>query len=206
MRKCFTLIELIVVIAIIAILAAIIAPNAFRAIEKAKITKCASDLRTIKSATQAYYADVGKFPPVDDHYCLPCPDGSVFTDGPHQFAGIDFFENKADAVYGGYQGWDGPYLERWPTVPWNPSGALYPNYQYQGPWADFDNNNVEDESIEIHFWATPVETAQGRGLLIDRVLDDGNLSTGNFLSGDSFDPLSGNPKCSVCMFYNAGTH
>ena len=36
MRKGFTLIELIVVIAIIAILAAIIAPNAFRAIEKAK--------------------------------------------------------------------------------------------------------------------------------------------------------------------------
>ena len=36
-RQSFTLLELIVVIAIIAILAAIIAPNAFRAIEKAKV-------------------------------------------------------------------------------------------------------------------------------------------------------------------------
>jgi len=39
MRRSFTLIELIVVIAIIAILAAIIAPNAFRAIEKAKVAE-----------------------------------------------------------------------------------------------------------------------------------------------------------------------
>ena len=37
--KGFTLIELIVVIAIIAILGAIIAPNAFRAIEKAKMAR-----------------------------------------------------------------------------------------------------------------------------------------------------------------------
>jgi prepilin-type N-terminal cleavage/methylation domain-containing protein len=37
--RAFTLIELIVVIAIIAILAAIVAPNAFRAIEKAKVAK-----------------------------------------------------------------------------------------------------------------------------------------------------------------------
>ena len=46
----FTLIELIVVIAIIAILAAIIAPNAFRAIEKAKITKTMADLDSFKKA------------------------------------------------------------------------------------------------------------------------------------------------------------
>ena len=46
MRKWFTLIELIVVISIIAVLSAIIAPNAFRAIEKSKITKALSDIKT----------------------------------------------------------------------------------------------------------------------------------------------------------------
>ena len=39
----FTLIELLVVIAIIAILAAVIAPNAFRAIEKAKVSGTVAD-------------------------------------------------------------------------------------------------------------------------------------------------------------------
>lgn len=45
----FTLIELIVVIAIIAILAAIIAPNAFRAIEKANIQKAVIAISMEKS-------------------------------------------------------------------------------------------------------------------------------------------------------------
>ena len=58
----FTLIELIVVIAIIAILAAIIAPNAFRAIEKSKIAKTQEDLKAIKTGVMALYSDTGKFP------------------------------------------------------------------------------------------------------------------------------------------------
>ncbi|MCF7907520.1 MAG: type II secretion system protein GspG [Candidatus Omnitrophica bacterium] len=61
MRKGFTLIELIVVIAIIAILAAIIAPNAFKAIEKARNAKTIADLKAIKTAITALYADTGRF-------------------------------------------------------------------------------------------------------------------------------------------------
>ncbi|MCF7873830.1 MAG: prepilin-type N-terminal cleavage/methylation domain-containing protein, partial [Candidatus Omnitrophica bacterium] len=49
-KRSFTLIELIVVIAIIAILAAIIAPNAFQAIEKAKIIEAIGDFKTLKTA------------------------------------------------------------------------------------------------------------------------------------------------------------
>jgi len=56
-NKSFTLIELIVVIAIIAILAAIIAPNAFRAIEKAKISTAIADFKANKNAVYAFYAD-----------------------------------------------------------------------------------------------------------------------------------------------------
>ncbi|OQX54091.1 MAG: hypothetical protein B5M48_01665 [Candidatus Omnitrophica bacterium 4484_213] len=58
----FTLIELIVVITIIGILAAIIAPNAFRAIEKAKIDACISDIKSIRTAAYAFYADTGVLP------------------------------------------------------------------------------------------------------------------------------------------------
>ena len=61
-NKGFTLIELLIVIAIIGILAAIIAPNAFNAIEKAKIAKVISDLNAIKTASLIYYADMGFWP------------------------------------------------------------------------------------------------------------------------------------------------
>ena len=55
----FTLIELLVVIAIIGILSAIIAPNAFKAIDKARMSKTISDIKAIKTASLLYYADVG---------------------------------------------------------------------------------------------------------------------------------------------------
>ncbi|MEW9096326.1 MAG: prepilin-type N-terminal cleavage/methylation domain-containing protein [Clostridiaceae bacterium] len=43
-KKAFTLVELLVVIAIIAILAAIVAPKAFTAIEKSKVSRTLSDM------------------------------------------------------------------------------------------------------------------------------------------------------------------
>lgn len=61
-KKGFTLVELLVVIAIIAILAAVVAPNAFKAIEKSKITAIESDYRAIKTATFVYYSDTGLWP------------------------------------------------------------------------------------------------------------------------------------------------
>ncbi|MCF7873829.1 MAG: prepilin-type N-terminal cleavage/methylation domain-containing protein [Candidatus Omnitrophica bacterium] len=64
----FTLIELIVVIAIIAILAAIIAPNAFKAIEKAKISKAIADWEAFKAAAGTFYADTGHWPGTSGRY------------------------------------------------------------------------------------------------------------------------------------------
>lgn len=90
MKKSFTLIELIVVIAIIAILAAIIAPNAFKAIEKAKISSSIGDYKSIKTGAMAYYADTGTWPDQGDS-----GDGFVSDDNT--------------------TGWDGPYLEKWPN-------------------------------------------------------------------------------------------
>ena len=61
-KRGFTLIELIVVIAIIAVLAAVVAPNAFKAVERAKISGTLSDYKAIKTATMAYYSDCGVWP------------------------------------------------------------------------------------------------------------------------------------------------
>jgi type II secretion system protein G len=89
-RRGFTLVELIVVIAIIAILAAVVAPNAFRAIEKAKISRTASDMKSIKTAVLSYYADTGGWPAC--HYISTA--ASPMMTNP------------------GVTGWNGPYLEK----------------------------------------------------------------------------------------------
>ncbi len=94
----FTLVELLVVIAIIGILAAIITPNAFKAIEKGKVAAAEADYKAIKAAALNYYTDTGEWPKdgADD-------DGFVKTDNN--------------------DGWNGPYLERWPSK--NPWGNSY---------------------------------------------------------------------------------
>ncbi|MGI6284603.1 type II secretion system protein [Neomoorella humiferrea] len=61
-QRGFTLVELLVVIAIIGILAAVVVPGAFRAVENAKISRVVADVRALKAAGYAYYADAGDWP------------------------------------------------------------------------------------------------------------------------------------------------
>jgi len=84
----FTLIELIVVIAIIAILAAIVAPNAFKAIEKSRISGLEGDYRNIKTGAMSYYSDTGSWPSNNNTTGFIANDGTT--------------------------AWSGPYLEKWP--------------------------------------------------------------------------------------------
>jgi len=114
MKKGFTLIELIVVIAIIAILAAIISVNAFKAIEKAKISQMISDFKTLKTGYLALYADVGRFPTDTDY-------------GPNVM--VKDTDVMQPVIFTTANGWDGPYLSAVPKQPW---GGVY---RY-----DFDND------------------------------------------------------------------
>jgi len=127
--KSFTLIELIVVIAIIAILAAIIAPNAFRAIEKAKIAKIEGDFKTIKAVVMSYYSDTGTWPPSD----------RCHSEG----GGSDITVETQNFITGENQpaGWDGPYIDRWPRTPFRPEGD-YPHEYY-----NYINNTDRPEGL-----------------------------------------------------------
>ena len=102
MRKGFTLIEVIVVIAIIAILAAIIAPNAFKAIEKAKVSRTIGDHRSIKTAVAGFHVDTSGWP------TSKCEE-SLLVDNTCTAAGA------ASSPVVAISNWDGPYLESWPS-------------------------------------------------------------------------------------------
>jgi general secretion pathway protein G len=103
MKKGFTLIELIVVIAIIAVLAAIIAPNAFKAIEKANRSATMADYRSVKTAALAFYTDTSSWP---TNYCHE----SFLADNTCDAAG----DPSAPVV--NIDMWDGPYLDTWPLT------------------------------------------------------------------------------------------
>jgi len=170
MKKSFTLIELIVVIAIIAILAAIIAPNAFRAIEKAKISTAIGNLKTFKNAAEALYTDTGHWP----------------VDGNINGLRIDNANCPVNTNSQSWDGWDGPYLGSGVgATPW--SGT----YWFEG-WLNFPNgpNNSGTRELYINFddycfdgsgstCGVPFDSAQK----IDEMIDDGNLSTGTLMHG-----------------------
>ncbi len=101
-KKGFTLVELLVVIAIIAILAAVVAPNAFKAIEKSKITAIEADYRTLKTATLMYFSDTGVWP----------TEAATAGDDP------GFITNVATD-----DGWNGPYIDVWQSE--SPIGEGY---------------------------------------------------------------------------------
>ncbi|MCL6448044.1 MAG: prepilin-type N-terminal cleavage/methylation domain-containing protein [Armatimonadetes bacterium] len=101
----FTLVELLVVIAIIGVLAAVVAPNAFKAIEKGKVAAAEADYKAIKAAALNAYTDTGLWPPSSD---------SAGEDPG--LVNKDEWENAPST-------WNGPYLERWKSN--NPWGGTY---------------------------------------------------------------------------------
>ncbi|WP_338823329.1 hypothetical protein MHOCP_15510 [Moorella humiferrea] len=112
-QRGFTLVELLVVIAIIGILAAIVAPNAFKAIEKGKVAAAEADYKAIKAAVLNAYTDTGVWPPVDTN-----------DDNGEDPGLVDVkYWGKNDDNSDNPSTWNGPYLEHWPNK--NPWGGSY---------------------------------------------------------------------------------
>jgi type II secretion system protein G len=61
----FTLIELLIVVAIIAILAAIAVPNFLEAQTRAKVARCAADMRSVRTGIESYRVDNNHYPETD---------------------------------------------------------------------------------------------------------------------------------------------
>lgn len=78
-QRAFTLIELLVVIAIIAMLVAILVPAVSKAIESARRSSCASNLKTIGTAFLAYATENKGNLPASDDDSLTSVANTVFT-------------------------------------------------------------------------------------------------------------------------------
>ncbi len=170
MKKSFTLIELIVVIAIIAILAAIIAPNAFKAIEKAKISQAIGDHKTYKTAVYAHYADTGIWPIVGTGPFDPL---TGLANSWIRITDNGFMTNVKSL-----SGWDGPYLERVVNAhPWAGINGL--DCVNRGQGADCDIGLFMDDRCEATGVNLECAVPHNSAVKIDETVDDGNTSVGS---------------------------
>ncbi|MBU1112676.1 MAG: prepilin-type N-terminal cleavage/methylation domain-containing protein [Candidatus Omnitrophica bacterium] len=211
MKKHFTLIELIVVIAIIAILAAIIAPNAFKAIEKAKISRAIAELKNIKTASLSYYADNGRFPcnkvggwGKDPGFVNPVTPANCWPDELHPGENCTAAGVCVDGTT-----WDGPYLEKWPySSPWLgtiPGGVDPEKKSGMYSWNNWVTITSPDGSICNNVKMISLQTRSSIPYAalekIDSASDDGNLSTGNVFKRY---PYSGDPDNPDYLVYMVG--
>ncbi len=79
-RTAFTLIELLIVVAIIAILAAIAVPNFLEAQTRSKVSRAKADMRSLATATEAYYVDNNEYPTPSDEEGVQVPISSATTE------------------------------------------------------------------------------------------------------------------------------
>jgi len=181
MKKSFTLIELIVVIAIIAILAAIIAPNAFKAIEKAKVTEIIGDFKAYKTAIYSLYADTGKWIVASGTWAPQHFNNhtSILVEDPgSSFVGEAWWN-------GPFTGWDGPYIEKIkPKSPWEGRYSIE-------SWLDFDSSGGRELWLDFEDYCYP-DGPHGPCSMpdqaydqIEQKIDDGIPGDGNFRHGNS---------------------
>jgi prepilin-type N-terminal cleavage/methylation domain-containing protein len=157
LQSAFTLIELLVVIAVIGLLSAVILVSLTSAREKAAVADAANKIRQIYAAGALYYDDTGMYPPTCDNVCD---------------ASTDPFLNSL-----GVAGWRGPYY----TV-----HNLTHYWRGQFGWINFDFDGDGQLDYGIRLNDDGPMTPGNDGLVpvsamvaIDRLLDDGNLDTGN---------------------------
>ena len=177
-RHGFTLIELLVVIAIIGILASAVLASLNDAREQANYTKSIQDMRALRNNLALYYNDTRTLPPRCGADCD---------------ASTDPFLNAL-----GVSRWNGPYGSVWDkSHPW---GGGYSVNSYDA----YQDGTVEvfivmDDDKPATNAANNEGTVSTVALVgIDQILDDGDLSTGNFV-GDGRDSMApgGTSLCPV---------
>lgn len=169
-QRGFSLIELLLIIAIVGILAGIVLTNVTKARERAQIAKVVLEVKEISKIIAKYYADTGTYPATCGDVCTVLTDPFV----------VDL----------GVAGWEGPY------------GALYNNtHSWGGHFGitdgyDLDGDGVNDSVVVLNDDRPGLGDSDNGGQIprdvllgIDKILDDGDLTTGN-MRGDGSLPTA----------------
>jgi len=112
LKRCFTLIELLIVIIIIGILALIAVPQFFKVTERARATEGVRALGGLRSAQIRYYAehyvmtndidDLDYAPATPRYFGTLVPVASIYTGGSESLGTITRDPNKDNPFFGAY--------------------------------------------------------------------------------------------------------
>jgi general secretion pathway protein G len=156
----FTLIELLVVIAIIGVLSSIVLVGTSDARGRAKVIQAVTEMREINTEINLYILDTNRWPSACASTCV---------------ASNDPFLNNL-----GVPGWNGPYMTLWNrTHPWGGHLSIYTE-------VDRDGDGIKDCLLNLNDDRPGAGEGDNAGrvpaaalLAIDRIIDDGDLTTGN---------------------------
>lgn len=172
-RKGFTLIEIMVVVAMIAVLSVVLIPQISSAVNKARVTRTAQELRNISNAMDAYLIDVGSYPP------------GVGDLGRTWGADMGLV-SRAAVVSSHLSSWNGPYLKDWPVrTAWGglKNGAIGVYFVHQTIAGYIDRDGIQGNDMYVHMNNDYGEYPPAMAIEIDKVTDDGVGSTGNVRTG-----------------------
>lgn len=116
----FTLLEIMVAVAIVAGLATAVAPNVMQQIERSKVARAMSDVKTIANAVNAFHNDVGRLPERYTSYSYD--DGNLQNVGPAQDAA--YLDDVTAQTRSGYS--SGGHPRCYVDSPW--TGSVCWNY------------------------------------------------------------------------------
>lgn len=165
-NKGFTLIELLVVISIIGVLSTIVLSSLSSARESARVSRVLAEMKALETASALYNLDTGEY--------ASCS-GCTISNDP-------FLNNN------GVEGWNGPY------TPYLYNGVHPWGGQFRLVYSDWDggfhqyivlDDDAPGELDSTNGGAINTDTL----ILLDQKLDDGNLSTGDFI-GDGVSPTA----------------